>query len=109
MYTHPSAYDEIDTLENLDEKNIKVGISHLGLIVDIFGNASPDTTLGIYGLKQFSAKKNILFKYNVSVQEVCRKRLYQFHLIATKMFSSALLSTVTFPHWNGSKTNGYCR
>lgn len=60
MYTHPSAYDEIDTLENLDEQNIKVGISHLGLIVDIFGNATPETTLGnIITIIIFHKKKKL--------------------------------------------------
>lgn len=56
VYTHPSSYDEIDTLETLNEKNIKIGISHLGLIVDIFGNATPETTLGKRKMFKFTAQ-----------------------------------------------------
>lgn len=64
VYTHPSSYDEIDTLEFLDEKNIKLGISHLGLIVDIFGNATPETTLGTLHVKKNSTILIIQFIFH---------------------------------------------
>lgn len=46
VYTTPTSYPNIDTLETLDKSGIPIGVRHQGLIVDLFGSEQPGTPLG---------------------------------------------------------------
>lgn len=46
VYTIPKTYANIDTLEALDESNIRIAVEHEGLIVDVFGDEMPGSTIG---------------------------------------------------------------
>lgn len=46
VYTHPKFYANLNTLKDVDEAGIPISVTHLGLIVDVFGDELPGTHLG---------------------------------------------------------------
>lgn len=46
MYTNPKSYANIANLAEMDSSGIPIVVTHLGLIVDVFGDEEPGSYLG---------------------------------------------------------------
>ena len=46
VYTTPTSYQSIDTLEDLYKSRLEIHVRHPGLLTDIFGDEKPGSPLG---------------------------------------------------------------